>query len=365
MKKYDYTIVGCGLFGSIFAREMTNLGFKCLVIDKRNHIGGNCYTKKNDKIDVHMYGPHIFHTNNEKIWNYIKQFSEFNHFTYRPKVFYKNELYSFPINLFSLYQIWNVKNPQEAKIKLDQVKIKINKPVNLEEWILSEVGEEIYQIFFYGYTKKQWGCDPKNLPSDIIKRLPIRLSMDDNYFNDCYQGIPKNGYTEIFEKMLDGIELKLNIDFLEEKKFFENISSKIIYTGALDEFFNYELGYLDWRSLKFETELLEIDDFQGNAAINYTEECVPYTRIIEHKHFTFLKSNNTIITKEIPQKWDINKEKFYPINNKKNNILYNKYRNKIDLSKYIIGGRLADYKYYDMHQVIGSALTKINKKEYL
>jgi len=362
MKKYDYTIVGAGLFGSVFAREMTDRGFKCLVVDKRNHIGGNCYTKKNNNIDMHVYGPHIFHTSNEKIWKYINKFSEFNHFTYRPKVKFKDKIYSFPINLFSLYQIWNVKTPEEAKKKLQEVKIKIDNPSNLEEWVLSEVGEEIYQIFFYGYTKKQWGCDPKNLPTDIIKRLPIRLSMDDNYFNDCYQGIPKNGYTEIFEKMLEGIELKLNIDFLKEKQSFENISSKIIYTGALDEFFNYELGHLDWRSLKFETELLQIDDFQGNAAINFTEENVPYTRTIEHKHFTFVKNETTIITKEYPDKWDLNKEKFYPINNIRNNNLHNEYRKKINFSKYILGGRLADYKYYDMHQVIASAFTKIDKE---
>lgn len=359
---YDYCIVGTGLFGSIFAREMTDRGYKCIVIDKRNHIGGNCFTQKKNNIDIHVYGPHIFHTSNEKIWKYINKYCEFNHFTYRPKVNYKNKLYSFPLNLFSLYQIWDVKNPIEAKKKLEEVKIKIPNPNNLEEWILSEVGEEIYQIFFYGYTKKQWGCDPKDLPSSIIKRLPIRLTMDDNYFNDCYQGIPKNGYTEIFEKLLNGIDIKLNTNFHDDKNFFETTCSKIVYTGALDELFNYQLGNLEWRSLKFENEILNIEDLQGNAAINFTEENIPYTRIIEHKHFTFTKTDTTIITKEYPNKWSIEKEKFYPINNFLNNCLYEKYRNMIDFSKYIIGGRLADYKYYDMHQVIASALHKAQKE---
>lgn len=362
MKKYDYVIVGAGLFGSIFAREMTDRGRTCLVIDKRKHIAGNCYTEKNQNIDVHLYGPHIFHTSNKKIWNYINQFTEFNHFIYRPKVNHKDKLYSFPINLFSLYQIWGVKSPDEAKKKLNEVKVKISDPTNLEEWILSQVGEEIYKIFFYGYTKKQWGCDPKNLPTSIIKRLPIRLSMDDNYFNDCYQGIPKKGYTDIFVKMLNGIEVLLETDFIEDQKHFERIGKKIIYTGAIDELFDYELGNLEWRSLDFKNSFHETEDVQGNAVINYTEEEIPYTRIIEHKHFIFDSSSKTILTKEYPTKWDYNKEKFYPINDFKNQDLYEKYLNKLDFSKYVIGGRLAEYKYYDMHQVIASALHKAQKE---
>lgn len=362
MKKYDYLIVGAGLFGSVFAFEMNKKGYKCLVIDKRKHIAGNCFTEKKENIDVHSYGPHIFHTNNLNIWNYINQFSEFNHFINRPKVNYKNNLFSFPINLFTLYQLWNIKTPQEAYEKLEKSKIKIANPNNLEEWILSQVGEEIYKIFFYGYTKKQWGCEPKDLPSFIIKRLPIRLTMDDNYFNDCYQGIPKNGYTTIFEKMLDKIEIKLNTDFLQEKQKLQKTANKIVYTGALDELFDYKYGNLEWRSLKFETEVLNIKDHQGNAIINYSEEDIPYTRITEHKHFTFSNESKTIITKEYPEKWKINKEKYYPINNEKNNKLQEKYRNDINFNKYIIGGRLADYKYYDMHQVIASALHKVQNE---
>jgi UDP-galactopyranose mutase len=359
---YDYLLVGSGLFSSVFARQMADAGKKCLIIEKRNHIGGNCYTENKNNIHVHKYGPHIFHTNSKKIWDYVNRFVEFNHFTYRPKVNFDNKLYSFPINLFTLYQLWGTKAPEEAKIKLEEVRIKNLNPKNLEEWILSEVGWEIYEKFIYGYTKKQWGKDPKELPTSIIKRLPIRINMDDNYFDDYYQGIPKNGYTELFEKLLNGIEIKLNTDYLSDKNNFDSIASKVVYTGAIDEFFKYEYGELEWRSLKFEELELKIQDFQGNAVINYTNEFCPYTRIVEHKHFNFGKQNFTIITKEYPQKWDKTKEKFYPINDDKNNNLYQMYKNLVDDKKYIFGGRLADYKYYDMHQVIASALTKSEKE---
>lgn len=363
MKKYDYVIVGAGLFGSIFAREMTDRGFKCLVIDKRNHIGGNCYTENKHDIEVHKYGPHIFHTNNKSIWDYINKYTEFNNFVYRPKVNFENVLYSFPINLFTLHQLWGIKNPEEAKKTLEDKKINIINPKNLEEYAISQVGEEIYRKFIYGYTKKQWGKEPKELPLEIIKRLPIRLTMDDNYFNDYYQGIPKNGYTEIFIKLLNGIELILETDYLQNKSLFDNLSTKIVYTGSIDEFFGYDLGALEWRSLKFENETHDIEDYQGNAAVNYTDETIPFTRIIEHKHFAQLKNTSkTIITKEYPDSWDIKKEKFYPVNDAKNRTLYKKYFDRLNHNFYILGGRLAEYIYYDMHQVIASALQKINKE---
>lgn len=366
--KFDYVIVGCGLFGSVMARELTDAGKKCLIIEKRNHIGGNCYTSNvvidggKTNIHVHMYGPHIFHTNDEKIWNYVNKFSKFNNFINRPKVNYKDQLYSFPINLFTLYQLWGVKTPEEAKSKLDEVKIVNDKPVNLEEWIVSQVGKDIYQKFIYGYTKKQWGRDPSLLPSFIIKRLPIRLNFDDNYFEDKYQGIPENGYTELFHNLLKGIEVQYNVDYLSNKDYYDSLAKKVIYTGPIDEFFNYELGKLEWRSLRFEHEIKDIPDYQGNAIVNYTDESIPYTRIVEHKHFNFDKSNKTVITKEYPQNWDESKEKYYPINDEKNNNLYDQYKSKIDHSKYLFGGRLATYKYYDMHQVIGSALSCAKKE---
>ena len=357
-------IVGSGLFGSVFARQMTDRGAKCLVIDKRDHIGGNCYTQNNNGIHVHMYGPHIFHTSSEKIWNYMNRWTKFNRFVYRPKVCYENKIYSFPINLFTLYQLWGVKNPKEAEKKLNEVKIKIENPKNLEEWILSQVGEEIYQTFVYGYTKKQWNKHPKDLPSFIIKRLPIRLNYDDNYFDDLYQGIPDNGYTEIFKNLLNNIPLEMGVDYLKDRERLDLLAKKVVYTGPIDEFFNYDCGVLEWRSLEFKHEVLNISDYQGNATINYTQEDVPYTRIIEHKHFNYGKQPHTVITKEYPQNWNTNLEKFYPINDDKNNKLYDTYKSKIKNDKFIFGGRLADYKYYDMHQVVGSALVRSEREQY-
>lgn len=353
---YDYLIVGTGLFGSIFAYEANKKNKKVLVLEKRDHIGGNCFTEKINDIHVHKYGPHIFHTNNKKIWDYINQFAEFNNFTYRPKVNYNNNIYSFPINLFTLYQLWGVSTPQQAREKLEQVKIKNDDPKNLEEWILSQVGLEIYEKFIKGYTSKQWNRDPKDLPASIIKRLPIRLTFDDNYFNDRYQGIPIGGYTQIFEKMLDGVEIKTGIDFFNDKEHWEQVSNKIIYTGKIDELYNYKFGKLEYRSLKFENEILN-DDYQGNAVINYTEKNVPYTRICEHKHFDYHNQISTIITKEYPEEYNGKNTPYYPIGDEKNNNLYKMY---FDLNKqqnkYILGGRLAEYKYYDMHQIIGSAM---------
>lgn len=359
-EKYDYLIVGSGLFGSVFAQQAISSGKTCLIIDKRSHTGGNAYTKNINGINVHMYGPHIFHTSDDGIWEYVNRFAKFNNYVNRSKINYKNELYSFPINLFTLYQIFGVKTPEEAKDKLNTVKINNESPKNLEEWILSQVGEEIYNKFIYGYTKKQWGKDPKELPSSIIKRLPIRLTFDDNYFNDKYQGIPIGGYTKMLENMQRGADLYLETDFFEKKEFYESIADKIVFTGAIDEFFDYSEGHLEYRSLKFETEILDIEDYQGNAIINYTDENVPFTRICEHKHFEMVKSKSTIITREFPENWKPGSDRYYPVNNEENNERYNRYKKMADLKKdkYIFGGRLAEYKYYDMHQVIGSALKK-------
>jgi UDP-galactopyranose mutase len=354
---YDYLIVGAGIFGSVFAREMTDRGAKCLVIDKRKHIGGNCFTRNEGGIHVHEYGPHIFHTDSKRIWDYMNRWTEFNHFVFRPKVLYGDLLYSFPINMMTLYQLWGTKTPREAEKKLKEVRVDVLKPRNLEEWILSQVGREIYDKFIRGYTTKQWGRDPKDLPSSIIKRLPIRLTYDDNYFNDRYQGIPINGYTAIFERLLEGIPLELDVDYLKERDRLDSLAKKVVYTGAIDEFFDCDLGNLEWRSLRFEHETLNVSDYQGVAVVNYTDINVPFTRICEHKHFNFGKQNHTVITREYPQNWDRTKEKFYPINDEKNNLLYSCYKERINTTKYIFGGRLADYRYYDMHQVVGAALT--------
>lgn len=356
---YDFIIVGAGLFGSVFAEQCVRNKKTVLVIDKRNHIAGNCFTYNVDEINVHKYGPHIFHTNNKIIWDYVNKFSDFNSFSLRTKVNYDNNIYSFPINLMTLYQLWGVKTPLEAKDKLDSVKIKNENPNNLEDWILSQVGEEIYYKFIYGYTKKQWKIEPKLLPKFIIQRLPIRLSFDDNYFNDLYQGIPKDGYTKMIENMLTGADIELEVDFFKNRDSWEAKAKNILFTGRVDQFYDKIYGSLDYRTLKFENEYYSIDDYQGNSIINYTEYSVPYTRIIEHKHFNRKKTNNTIITKEYPEVWQDDMIPYYPINTEQNNEIYNKY--KSIKSKTIFGGRLAEYKYYDMHQIIGSALSLSTK----
>ena len=361
--EYDFLIVGAGLFGSTFAQQAKEKGKTCLIIDKRNHTAGNAYTEKIEGINVHKYGPHIFHTSDESIWNYVNRFAEFNSYVNRPKVNYKGKIYSFPINLFTLYQMFGVGTPEEAKQLLADLKTNNKSPKNLEEWILSEVGEEIYRTFIYGYTKKQWGREPRELPASIIRRLPIRLTFDDNYYTDKYQGIPIGGYTQMIEKMQEGIEVRLGVDFFEDRVKFEGMAETIVFTGPIDEFFGHQHGELEYRSLRFETQILPIEDFQGNALVNYTEEEIPFTRICEHKHFESTKSGSTVITKEYPQAWFSGEEKFYPVNDEENNTRYLLYRKMAeDLSpKYIFGGRLAEYKYYDMHQVIGSALAKARK----
>jgi len=360
--KYDYIIVGCGLFGSVIAQRCIEQKKRILIIDKRNHIAGNCYTEKVNNIDVHKYGPHIFHTNNDKIWDYVNRFAQFNNFVNRPKVSYNNKIYSFPINLFTLYQLWGVSTPQQAQEKLDQVKVNIPNPSNLEEWILSQVGEEIYHIFIKGYTTKQWNTDPKNLPASIIKRLPIRLNFDDNYFMDKYQGIPINGYTDMVNNMIQGADIILNENYFDKRNYWDSQANVTIYTGPIDKFFDYQFGPLAYRSLRFETTNMDIEDYQGNAIVNFTQQDIAYTRSIEHKHFNMpTRTNKTIITKEYPDNYTGNNEPYYPINTDINQKTYNKYYQLTkNLShQYLFGGRLAEYRYYDMHQVIGSALSTI------
>lgn len=366
--KYDYLIVGAGLFGAIFAYEANKCGKKCLVIEKRSHIGGNIYTENVEGINVHRYGAHIFHTSNKEVWNYINNFTEFNRYTNSPIAIYKNELYNMPFNMNTFNKLWGVVTPNEAKEKIEKQKeeAKISIPKNLEEQAISLVGKTIYEKLVKGYTEKQWGQRATELPSFIIKRLPVRFTYDNNYFNDSYQGIPIGGYTQIIEKMLKNIEVKLNTDFFNDRDYFENISEKIVFTGMIDKYYNYKFGELEYRSLRFETEVLEEQNYQGNAVVNYTEYEVPYTRIIEHKHFEFdTETKKTIITREYPDNWKREKEPYYPINNDKNNQLYEKYKEYASNDKKVIfGGRLGQYKYYDMDKVIAEALSCVNKELY-
>lgn len=361
---YDYLIVGCGLFGSTFAQRVTENGKKCLVIDKRIHIGGNCYTKRESGIDIHAYGPHIFHTSSKEIWDYIGKFTCFNGYINRPKSRLGDAIYSFPINLMTLHQLWGVTTPAEAQKKLEEVRIPCKDPRNLEEWILSQVGREIYEKFVYGYTKKQWLREPRDLPSSIIRRIPIRITYDDNYFNDTYQGIPTEGYTKIFEKMLEGVEVKLGVDFFKDRSSLEGLADKVVYTGKIDEYFDFKFGELQYRSLKFDQEF-HAGDYQGNAIINYPDSNVPWTRITEHKHFTPERkiTETTIITKEYPIKCGRDDTPYYPIGDDFNISRYKKYKELSDsCTSVIFGGRLAEYKYYDMHQVIASALHRAEKE---
>lgn len=357
--KYDYLIVGSGLFGSVFAYEAAKAGKKCLVIDKRPHLGGNIYTENIEGINVHKYGAHIFHTSDKKIWDYVNQFAEFNRYTNSPVARYKDEVYNLPFNMNTFNKLWGVFTPQEAKDKIAQelADVKIDEPKNLEEQAIKLVGKTIYQKLIKGYTEKQWGMKATELPPFIIKRLPVRFTYDNNYFNDKYQGIPVGGYTQIIEKMLAGSELRLNCDFFENRKELEGLAEKIIFTGPIDKYYDYKFGPLEYRSVRFETEILDTDNFQGNAVVNYTEYEVPYTRIIEHKHFEFGTQPKTVISREYSDKWTVDKEPYYPINNDKNNELYQKYAALAAQEKNVLfGGRLGQYKYYDMHIVIDQAL---------
>ena len=363
--KYDYLIVGAGLFGSIFAHEAAKRGKKCLVIEKRDHIGGNCYTQNIEGINVHKYGAHIFHTSNKVVWDYIQQFAEFNRFTNSPVARYKDELYSLPFNMLTFNKMWGVITPQEAEAKNKEqiAKENIAAPKNLEEQAISLVGRDIYEKLIKGYTEKQWGRKCTELPAFIIKRLPVRYTYDNNYFYDTYQGIPVGGYTRIFEKMLDGIEVKLGVDFFAESEYYESITDKIVFTGMIDEYFGYQFGKLEYRSLNFDNEVLDMPNYQGNAVVNYTESEVPYTRIIEHKHFEYGMQDKTVITREYSKEYQEGDEPYYPINDQRNNELYSRYKALADnVSNVIFGGRLAQYKYFDMHNIIAEALECVAKE---
>lgn len=365
-KAYDYLVVGAGLFGSVFAYEACKKGKKVLVIDKRNHIGGNCYTARIDNIDVHVYGAHVFHTSDEEVWRYVNHFTEFISFVHTPLAIYKDKIFNLPFNMHTFNQMWGVIKPEEAKAIINKQRSVLNREAkHLEEQVLSLVGTDIYETLIKGYTEKQWGKKTTELPASIIERLPLRLTYNNNYFNNDYQGIPKNGYTDMFEKLLANIEVKLGVDYFDQKAVYDNLAEQVVYTGTIDQFYQYRFGHLAYRSLRFEHKHLKYENFQGAAVVNYTEKDVPYTRIIEHKHFNrYLTSNKTIITLEYPLESDVENDPFYPIVDARNQLLYQKYRKLADLeTKYLFGGRLAEYKYYDMDRVIRSALDKA--KEWL
>jgi len=360
-KNYDYLIVGAGLYGSVFAHEAKKMGKTCLVIDKRSHIGGNIYCENVEGIHVHKYGAHIFHTNDSAVWEYVQQFAEFNRYTNSPIANYKGEIYNLPFNMNTFNKMWGVITPQEARAKIEEQKAhyQTENPQNLEEQAINLIGYDIYQKLIKGYTQKQWGRDCKELPAFIIKRLPVRFTYDNNYFNARYQGIPIGGYTAMIEKMLEGTPVELNTEYLKDREKYDEMADTIIYTGAIDAYFEYCLGTLEYRSLQFETEKLPLENYQGNAVVNYTDRETPYTRIIEHKHFEFGSQNVTVISKEYPAEWKAGDEPYYPVNDEKNQELYQRYA---ELAKtkgnVIFGGRLGEYKYYDMDQVIKSALEK-------
>ena len=368
--KYDYIVVGSGLYGAIFAHEAKAKGKSVLVVDKRPNIAGNVYTEKQEGINVHMYGAHIFHTNDKRVWNYITQFAEFNRFTNSPVANYKGELYSMPFNMYTFNKMWGVVTPEEAAAKIEEQKKEITgEPKNLEEQAISLVGRDIYEKLVKGYTEKQWGRDCKELPAFIIKRLPVRLTFDNNYFNALYQGIPIGGYTKMVENLLDGIEVRLNTDYLEHKAELDALADKVVYTGPIDAYFGFKLGTLEYRSVRFENETLDIPNFQGNAAVNYTDRETPWTRIIEHKWFEFGKDEDgndlpkTIISREYSSEWKAGDEPYYPVNDEKNGQLYTKYKELADKETGVIfGGRLGEYKYYDMDTTIASVLDMCEKE---
>ena len=362
MKKYDYLIVGAGLFGSVFAHEMIRRGHSCLVIEKRDHIGGNIYCENIEGIQVHKYGAHIFHTSDKEVWEYVNQFAEFNHYINSPIAIYKDELYNLPFNMNTFSKLWGIRTPQEAKDKIAEqiASIHIEEPKNLEEQALSLAGRDVYEKLVKGYTEKQWGRDCKELPPFIIKRLPLRFVYDNNYFNDPYQGIPVGGYTKMVEKMLEGSDVLLNTDYFEFRKSHPDIAQTTVYTGPLDAYFDYRLGILQYRTVRFETELLPIENYQGNAVVNYTEREIPYTRIIEHKHFEFGKQPVTVISREYPEEWKPGMEPYYPINDEANEKLAEEYRAlAAEEDNTIFGGRLGNYQYFDMDKVIRAALNLV------
>lgn len=364
MKEYDYLLVGSGLFAGVFAYMAKKHGKKCLVLEKRSHIGGNIYCEEIEGIRVHRYGAHIFHTSNKEVWNFVNQFTEFNRYTNSPVANYKGEMYNMPFNMNTFSKMWGISTPDEAKkIIEEQKKVIEGEPKNLEEQAISLVGTDIYQRLVKGYTEKQWGRDCTELPGFIIRRLPVRYTYDNNYFNDRYQGIPDEGYNTIIEKLFDGCEIKTGVDYLKQRETYRDVADKIVYTGMIDAYYDYQFGNLEYRSLKFETEYLETDNFQGVAVVNYTDRETPYTRMIEHKHFEFGTQNGTVITREYPEDWKQGMEPYYPVNDEKNQRLYEQYAS---LSKrepgVIFGGRLAEYKYYDMDKVIESALTRAKEE---
>ena len=361
MSHYDYLIVGAGLYGAVCAREAVKAGKTVLVIDKRPHIAGNVYTEEMEGINVHVYGAHIFHTNDRAVWDYVNQFAEFNRFTNSPVANYRGELYSLPFNMYTFNKMWGVVTPDEAAAKIEEQRREagITEPKNLEEQAISLVGTDIYEKLVKGYTEKQWGRDCKDLPAFIIKRLPVRFTFDNNYFNALYQGIPMGGYTKMVENMLDGIEVRLNVDYLAQKEELDALADRVIYTGPIDAYFGHRLGNLEYRSVRFETEVLDTPNFQGNAAVNYTDRDTPFTRIIEHKWFEFGTQPKTVISREYSSEWKPGDEPYYPVNDDRNGALYQEYRKLADAEeKVIFGGRLGEYKYYDMDAVIASALDK-------
>lgn len=357
--KYDYLVVGAGLFGAVFAQQCKAAGKSVLVIDKRPNIAGNVYTQEIEGINVHVYGAHIFHTNNKQVWDYVNRFAEFNRFTNSPVANYKGELYSLPFNMYTFNKMWGVVTPEQAAAKIEEQRAAagITEPKNLEEQAISLVGTDIYEKLVKGYTEKQWGRDCKDLPAFIIKRLPVRLTFDNNYFNALYQGIPMGGYTNMVANMLDGVEARLNTDYLANKAELDALAEKVVYTGAIDAYFNYKLGTLEYRSVRFETEVLDMPNFQGNAAVNYTDREIPWTRIIEHKWFEFGTQPKTVISREYSSEWKKGDEPYYPVNDERNGALYQQYKALAEGEKNVIfGGRLGEYKYYDMDAVIASAL---------
>lgn len=365
---FDYLIIGAGLYGAVFAQQAKEKGKSVLVIDKRNTIAGNIYTENIEGINVHIYGAHIFHTNNRNVWEYVQRFATFNRFTNSPIANYKGELYSLPFNMYTFNKMWNVSTPAEATAKIAEQRSEIvGEPKNLEEQAISLVGRDIFEKLIKGYTEKQWGRDCKELPTFIIKRLPVRFTFDNNYFNALYQGIPIGGYTKMVERMLDGIEVQLNTDYLDDKAYWDTQAETVVYTGSIDRYFNFKLGALEYRSVRFENEILDVPNYQGNAAVNYTDRETPWTRIIEHKWFEFGKDEigndlpKTIISREYSSEWKPGDEPYYPVNDEKNLILYQQYKELADKEdKIIFGGRLGEYKYYDMDQVIEAALEKSN-----